>query len=72
MIEKSLETKKLYLKTFDDRYFSRQSSDWRYFYEYKKVLVSSKTSLFIVHLSEHSKLANITGFYHVRLGYKKS
>ena len=51
--KKGRKRKKLYLKTFDDRFFGRQSSNWQFFYEYKKVWMSSTTLFFIIHLSEH-------------------
>ena len=40
--KKARQKKKMFLKTFDDRFLDRQSFDGRFFYEYKKVLVSSQ------------------------------
>ena len=70
MIEKSPATKKMFSKTFNGQFLGRQSFYGRFFYEYKKVLVSSKTFVFMVPLSEHFKLSNITRFYQVNLDYK--
>ena len=60
----------MFLKIFDCRFLGCLLFDGRFFNEYKKVLVSSKTLFFMVPLSEHFKLSNITWFYQVSLGYR--